>query len=668
MATFETSFVWSVDASGLVHTAQFITATFTDLTGTPVTVQQDGVDVVELRADGDGVIHFTADIDAGLLTVGPYTLKVFSQELLATAQTGVNSAELDAISTGTGTARVLIPSAIPDLSTVYAPVLDADGNGVVRKSELVYNVRDYGAVGDGTTDDLTACQNALDAARLAGGGIVLLPAGYTFRVTGNMVTYSDIHIRAHGATIVSDGGPFVHDYTAADVGTLVGYTNHRNISIEGGVWDMRGHLFPSAGSHVGFNLNHGRGFTIRDLTIRNVRDFHAIDLQGCQHVLVENCRFEGYVQGASTFPREAIQIDHGGETGDAIPDDDIVVRNCYCGPSPVSGELGPWGRFVGSHTVGTGPHTRLKVVNNTIEGTIDSAIKPYSWSNSVISGNVISNTGASAIHCTPKTGVPPRYLLISNNVIDTVAAGSGIEVATEDTGATKYTDVIVTGNQIADAGPAGTDAGVEIWYSHNVQVSNNRITGGNFGVFCRGGDGPSVTGNTITLSGVQGIYVAGGTGALVEGNEIIATGSYGIQVSDGAGFPMTGASVLSNHIRQPGGAGAIRLSVGSQGVFVMGNRVTEADAATCAAVLAYGGGTGAGNESTSGAIVGNHFSGNGYGYTTAGAPGWFRLSGGNTAWEPNRVTLTWGGGAGAYATWSTTTGFNTGGHNYVVVP
>ena len=44
----------------------------------------------------------------------------------------------------------------------------------------VYNVRDFGAKGDGQTDDTAAFQRALDAAGKAGGGTVKVPRGIYF--------------------------------------------------------------------------------------------------------------------------------------------------------------------------------------------------------------------------------------------------------------------------------------------------------------------------------------------------------------------------------------------------------------------------------------------------------------------------------------------------------
>lgn len=53
-----------------------------------------------------------------------------------------------------------------------------------------YNVRDYGAVGDGVTDDRAAIQAALDACRTAGGGVVYLPAG-TYAINSSIIHPTD---------------------------------------------------------------------------------------------------------------------------------------------------------------------------------------------------------------------------------------------------------------------------------------------------------------------------------------------------------------------------------------------------------------------------------------------------------------------------------------------
>mgnify|MGYP000915559795 CR=1 FL=1 len=46
-----------------------------------------------------------------------------------------------------------------------------------RPADSTYNVRDFGAAGDGQKDDTVSFQAALDAAGAAGGGIVLAPRG-----------------------------------------------------------------------------------------------------------------------------------------------------------------------------------------------------------------------------------------------------------------------------------------------------------------------------------------------------------------------------------------------------------------------------------------------------------------------------------------------------------
>ena len=79
----------------------------------------------------------------------------------------------------------VLPSGTYTLSTgpsASGPWTVQDSNYVVGDVSLSYNVKDYGARGDGTTDDTASIQAALDAARTAGGGTVFMPPG-TYRLT-----------------------------------------------------------------------------------------------------------------------------------------------------------------------------------------------------------------------------------------------------------------------------------------------------------------------------------------------------------------------------------------------------------------------------------------------------------------------------------------------------
>jgi hypothetical protein len=57
---------------------------------------------------------------------------------------------------------------------------------VSTNSTTTFNVKNYGAVGNGVADDTIAIQAAINACQLAGGGIVFLPVG-TYRITSELL-------------------------------------------------------------------------------------------------------------------------------------------------------------------------------------------------------------------------------------------------------------------------------------------------------------------------------------------------------------------------------------------------------------------------------------------------------------------------------------------------
>lgn len=75
---------------------------------------------------------------------------------------------------------------------------DSRITGAVQKGTLVYNVKDYGAVGNGTTDDTTAIQAAINAASAAGGGTVFFPAA-VYSISQTLVLKTNVTLRGQHA-------------------------------------------------------------------------------------------------------------------------------------------------------------------------------------------------------------------------------------------------------------------------------------------------------------------------------------------------------------------------------------------------------------------------------------------------------------------------------------
>jgi hypothetical protein len=101
---------------------------------------------------------------------------------------------------------------------------------LVAKSYPWYDVThsDWGATGDGVTDDTTSIQNAINAAEAAGFGVIFLPGG-TYKVTSLTVESSGIMIMGSGV----DVSVIKTSSTTADIITLGdGSTTYNNITVK----------------------------------------------------------------------------------------------------------------------------------------------------------------------------------------------------------------------------------------------------------------------------------------------------------------------------------------------------------------------------------------------------------------------------------------------------
>ncbi len=179
----------------------------------------------------------------------------------------------------------------------------------------VYNVRDFGAKGDGATLDTSAIQGAIDAANRDQGGTVLIPAG-TF-VTGTIELKSNVtvHLAAQGKLLGSDK---IENYKAGNGVppsngniVMISAANAENVRIEGpGTIDGNGAKFYTGkGDGTGPGGNAGQGYfqrphllvfyKCRNLSIRDVfltaSAYHCCRLLQCSYVKLDGIRIHNRV-------------------------------------------------------------------------------------------------------------------------------------------------------------------------------------------------------------------------------------------------------------------------------------------------------------------------------------------------------------------------------------
>jgi hypothetical protein len=269
----------------------------------------------------------------------------------------------------------------------------------------MYNIRDFGAKGDGKTLDTAALQAAIDACHKDQGGIVLVPAGVFVIGTTELKSNVTLRIAAQGKLLgVADGKqyhpaneiPLSGDSTLGDGNTGLLYAvNADNITVEGpGTIDGQGEQFrgptrgaPSpagiSGSKRPYHLLFHRcnNLTVRDIFLKdsafhsvriiqsNYVQLHGIHIHGrvisnndgfhfisSQYVNMSNCNVEAQDDACALFgsckfvmvtncsfsTRWSVFRFGGGEA------ENITVSNCIiyeCYGCPVKMRCGPGSRF-----------------------------------------------------------------------------------------------------------------------------------------------------------------------------------------------------------------------------------------------------------------------------------------------------------------------------------
>jgi glycosyl hydrolase family 28 len=174
----------------------------------------------------------------------------------------------------------------------------------------VFNVRDFGAKGDGTTLDTLAVQEAIDAAHKDRGGTVLVPAGTFVIGTVELKSNVTLHIAAQGRLLGSEKAELYKAGNGIPPSNgnvvMISAANAENITIEGpGAIDGNGaKFFTGKGDMTGPGQNSAEGYFQRphlmvfyrctNLQVRNVfltaSAYHCSRILECQRVFLDGVR------------------------------------------------------------------------------------------------------------------------------------------------------------------------------------------------------------------------------------------------------------------------------------------------------------------------------------------------------------------------------------------
>ncbi|CAG7614658.1 NosD domain-containing protein [Paenibacillus allorhizosphaerae] len=472
----------------------------------------------------------------------------------------------------------------------------------------IYNVKDYGAVGDGTTNDTAAIQSALNDAQTASFSHVVIPRG-TYKTTAALRIFGNTRLtlekgatvlRCHNSTILINGLNNVN---------FSGYNGHGNIIIEGGVWDCNVLQYPDPGNC--FGLARGRNIVIRNLEVRDVPNCHAIDMNGCDNVLVDNCRFIGYLDpqtDQSSGLREAIQISPHLQVGfpyfgafDGMPCRNVIVQNCYFGASGTAGTQA-WPTGVGNHSsVHNVYNSNIKVYGNTFEGMTYGGVRSLKFTEMGVMNNrfidckmgvMLSNTQANTEGSKDADGVQSglpqsgkNYIIQGNTFTGTVTTniycvGSAKDVATY----AKVESVLIADN-VFEQGPAANNC-MTIRWTNDVTISGNVLRNQYRGIFLSYVSNCNIHDNTFVDMATEAVYTEEPDAAyryngltanlIVHDNLIQRCGRTGIFIQSLDGF-----QVESNMIESPATetdntrSGILAANMAKNGR-IAGNRVKKA--------------------------------------------------------------------------------------------
>lgn len=411
-----------------------------------------------------------------------------------------------------------------------------------------FDVRDYGATGNGTTDDAASINNAIAAAATAGGGIVYLPPG-TYSVTAGIVLTADrIILRGAGkSTIIKPTSGANYDVISTPIPATEGTAGyiHYYLGVENLAIDCSLATGTTAGKGNGIHFYGVRYSHIRDVNITtclnwgilldgDITNFsYSIDVRGnkiingsagimvtfseeafitCNDILQANLTTAAQQPSFGTQSNVGYLVRFlsgysllmGNVIGSSGSHTSAAVQVENSGPTRIEGNRFDQCRYQAIRT--TAPNTVIignQIGNPSSVGSVEG-IKLGSAKNTVI-GNIfdISNGAAHWTYCIAEPSAQSDNIIMGNQLLPGTSGVVNLSTSSTKCRASGNTGYNPVGTITAPSMPSSTTDQFNV-YGVDVEVF---ITGGTVTVINIDGNPTGLTSGSFKLAPGQKITI-----------------------------------------------------------------------------------------------------------------------------------------------------------------
>jgi hypothetical protein len=421
---------------------------------------------------------------------------------------------------------------LQQLNTAVSAPITATGSTTPRsvqdRAADVANVKDFGAKGDGVTNDTAAIQAALNAVPAAG-GTVFFPPG-TYLVSQSIAVQSNTRLDGYGALISASsawtyisGGPPNPDmfFYNSNWSSLV--LSDHDITVTGLHFTYINHqLAAGVGGQHAIRFYTTQNVIVRDCNFQYGGD--ATYMIGCNNVLIignacyhqVNCPFD-----ASYGPKNYRIIGNYCEMG---APGQFVNFNGLGGGSLPTGNTASGLVVEGNQFVYTDPATSAAINLSTLAAT--EACNDVIITNNILVGGAWINGQGNISN-----------VVISNNVIIGTPSGGLPAIWLHPDGSNTPANINVVGNMIVGAQTTQANGGVIFVNGNNYFIGSNAVLGSAFYSAIQTAAGAGIVGNNNLSVGTGGAtnIVAGSNNSSQSTDYRIKTGG-GLGWLDASGF------------------------------------------------------------------------------------------------------------------------------------